>query len=213
MFTGLIAETGTVKTVARKGLGWRIIISAGRILRGMKTGDSISVSGVCLTALDIKKQSFAADLAAETVARTSLSRLQPGSVVNLERPARAGSRLDGHIVQGHVDGTAKLLSLIQQKNAGDWKLEIELAKGLGRYVVPKGSVAIEGISLTVAAINGRRVSIAIIPHTYRATNLGTLRPGAELNIEVDILAKYAEKSARQKREDSISMEKLLQAGF
>lgn len=213
MFTGLIAETGTVKTVAHKGRGWRIVVSAGRILRGMKTGDSISVSGVCLTALDIKKSSFAADLAAETVARTSLSRLHPGAVVNLERPARAGSRLDGHIVQGHVDGVARLVSLKPLPGAQDWKLELELPDGLGRYVVAKGSIAIEGISLTVAAIKGHRVTIAIIPHTYQETNLRSLRKGAELNIEVDILAKYAEKSARRNQKDSISMERLLQAGF
>ncbi len=210
MFTGLIEETGYVKSASKGNGARRIVISAEKIARKLRTGDSVAVSGVCLTALDITKHSFAADLAAETIARTSLAHLAPGSTVNLELPLAAGSPLGGHIVQGHVDGVAKLASLEKIRKGSDWRMKLELPAELERYVVEKGSITIEGVSLTVAAITDTTVEIAIIPHTYSATNLKTLKPGASLNVEVDVLAKYAEKRIGS---GGITVEKLLQEGF
>ncbi|MCU1311699.1 MAG: riboflavin synthase, alpha subunit [Candidatus Angelobacter sp.] len=214
MFTGLIEEVGSVRSVSAQNGTQRIVISAAQVTRELKTGDSVSVSGVCLTALNITPDTFAADLAAETVARTSLSRLASGSLVNLELPAKAGSRLGGHIVQGHVDGVGKLVSLARVHGGNDWELIVELPTGLDRYVVQKGSISIEGISLTVARIQGNRISVAVIPHTYDATNLNSLKRGDPVNIEVDVLAKYAEKIALDKSEDrKLTVERLLREGF
>jgi riboflavin synthase len=209
VFTGLIEDVGAVREIAKKRGSWRIVISAGVVARKLKKGDSIAVSGVCLTAVDITRDSFAADLAEETVARTSLSRLAVGSAVNLELPMKAGSPLGGHIVQGHLDGVAKLISL-DKAGATDWRLKLELPAGLERYVVAKGSITVEGISLTVAAIRKRSVEIAVIPHTYSVTNLRRAKKGDPLNIEVDVLAKYAEKRGAL---SSITKELLLREGF
>jgi riboflavin synthase len=214
MFTGLIEEVGRVRSISAQNGTQRIVISAAQVTRELKTGDSVSVSGVCLTALSITPDSFAADLAAETVARTSLSKLASGSLVNLELPTKAGSRLGGHVVQGHVDGVAKLVSLARVHDGDDWELIVELPAELDRYVVHKGSISIEGISLTVATIQGNRISVAVIPHTYEATNLKSLKSGDPLNIEVDVLAKYAEKIALGKSEGGqLTVERLLREGF
>ncbi len=200
MFTGLIEATGTLLAVTPAEGATRITIAAPTLTARLNTGDSIAVNGVCLTALSIEPNAFpprfSADLAAETIARTTLSRLQPDAIVNLELPTPAGSPLGGHVVQGHVDGTATLLALtpINPDAPGtDWRLRIRLPDALTRYVVPQGSITIEGISLTVASILGNEVEVAIIPHTYAATSLRTLAPGALLNIEVDVLSKYAER--------------------
>src|SRR5882672_9620752 len=155
MFTGLVGELGTVRSVSRRDGTLRIVISADSVTRKLKTGDSVAVSGVCLTALDITKKFFAADLAVETVAKTSLSRLARRSIVNLELPMKAGSPLGGHIVQGHVDGVGKLISLNRIPRGTDWRLILELPRDLKRFVVEKGSITVEGISLTVAKIRGR----------------------------------------------------------
>ena len=211
MFTGLIEEVGAVRDLTDRRGSLRITVSAPKLAPRLKTGDSIAVSGVCLTALDPREDSFQADLAAETVACTSLSRLSVGALVNLELPTRAGTPLGGHVVQGHVDGTAKLLSLEQNATGADWRLDLDLSVGLERYVVAKGSVAIEGVSFTVAAVEGRRVTVAIIPHTYSATNLRSLQPGDPLNIEVDVLAKYAER--RQTPDSALTVEWLMEQGF
>ncbi len=200
MFTGLIEATGTVLSVTPNSGTTRITIASPTLTSRLTTGDSIAVSGCCLTALSIEPNAFpprfSADLAAETIARTTLSRLVPGSIVNLELPTPAGSPLGGHVVQGHVDGTGTLVSL-EPINPGaeatDWRLVLTIPNELTRYVVEKGSITIEGISLTVAAITGNRVEVAIIPHTYQATSLRTLAPGSLLNIEVDVLGKYAER--------------------
>ena len=201
MFTGLIETTGTVIAVIPTAGATRITIAAPTLTSRLGTGDSIAVNGVCLTALNIEPNAFpprfSADLAAETIARTTLTRLQPEAVVNLELPTPAGSPLGGHVVQGHVDGTATLVSLTPITPAApetsDWRLRIQLPQDLIRYVVPQGSITIEGISLTVAAIAGDQVEVAIIPHTYASTSLHTLPPGGPLNIEVDVLGKYAER--------------------
>ena len=202
MFTGLIETTGTLLAVTPTPGATRITIAApSPLLNRLNTGDSVSVSGVCLTALNIEPNAFpprfSADLAAETIARTTLSLLHTDSVVNLELPTPAGSPLGGHVVQGHVDGTGALLALepITPESPADtdWRLRLTIPDALTRYVVEKGSITIEGISLTVAGIIGNEVTIAIIPHTYASTSLRTLAPGAPINIEVDVLSKYAER--------------------
>ncbi len=201
MFTGLIETTGTILAVTPTSGATRITVASPTLTSRLNTGDSISVSGVCLTALNIEPNAFpprfSADLAAETIDRTTLSHLYPGSVVNLELPTPAGSPLGGHVVQGHVDGTAVLIALDpitpSAPTTSDWRLRIRLPETLTRYVVPQGSITVEGISLTVASIIGTEVEVAIIPHTYTATSLYTLAPGSLLNIEVDVLGKYAER--------------------
>jgi len=200
MFTGLIETTGTVLSVTPTSGATRITVSAPTLAARLNTGDSIAVSGVCLTALHIEPNAFpprfSADLAAETLARTTLAHLREGAVVNLELPTPAGSPLGGHVVQGHVDGTATLLALdaiTPDAPDTDWRLRLELPVALTQYVVSQGSITVEGISLTVASLHGSIVEIAIIPHTYAATSLHTLKPGALLNIETDILARYAER--------------------
>lgn len=213
MFTGLIEETGRIARLSRKNGKTRVTISAKCIPAELKVGDSVAVSGVCLTAVSVGRKEFSADLADETLKRTSLGGLQKNSSVNLELPARAQDRLGGHVVQGHIDGVGKLLSLTKIAGAEDWRLTIEIPPELERYVVPQGSITVEGISLTVASISGNRIEIAIIPHTYKATNLHTLGCGRALNIEVDILAKYAEKVEAFRAETKLTVQELVRRGF
>ncbi len=221
MFTGLIAETGSVLAVIPGSASTRITVAAPTLAGRLHTGDSIAVSGVCLTALDIEpagpQPQFTADLAQETITRTTLSRLTPGVAVNLELPTPAGTPLGGHVVQGHVDGTATLLALTAHEpdhpDQTDWRLRLELPDHLTRYVVPQGSITLEGISLTVAAITGRIVEIAIIPHTYASTSLHTLAPGTPLNIEVDVLSKYAERQQRRPQAEWLTTAYLLANGY
>jgi len=220
MFTGLIESTGTILSVTRTAGGTRITIAAPSLAARLNTGDSIAVSGVCLTALDIEPNAFpprfSADLAAETIARTTLAQLGVGSVVNLELPTPAGSPLGGHVVQGHVDGTGKLIALeaiTPDAPETDWRLRLWIPEDLTRYVVPQGSITVEGISLTVAAIRGHDVEIAIIPHTYAATSLHTLAPGSPLNIEVDVLGKYAERQQSARPKFTLTEQYLLANGY
>lgn len=218
MFTGLVQETGEIAATKRfaghgRGSVTRITIKAEQIPSELKTGDSVAVSGVCLTALDVSAHQFSADLAEETLRRTSLQRLKAGSLVNLELPAQAQDRMGGHVVQGHVDGAGFIVSLQKIKFRDDWRLVIDVPEELSRYIVPQGSVAVEGISLTVASIDGNRVEIAIIPHTWRATNLHALREGDPVNIEVDVLAKYAEKMAHGKISGKLKVADLIKQGF
>lgn len=218
MFTGLIQETGEIAATERvvgqnRGSITRITIKASKIPSELKTGDSVAVSGVCLTALDIGDHQFSADLAEETLRRTSLQRLKAGSIVNLELPAKAQDRMGGHVVQGHVDGVGSIVSLQKIKFRDDWRLVLELPSGLTRYVVLQGSITIEGISLTVAGIEGNKLEIAIIPHTWQATNLHALREGSPVNIEVDVLAKYAEKMAHGKTQGKLTTADLIKQGF
>jgi riboflavin synthase len=218
MFTGLIQETGEIAVMERMagqngGAVTRITIKADQIPAALKTGDSVAVSGVCLTALDVGPHQFSADLAEETLLRTSLQRLKAGSLVNLELPARAQDRMGGHVVQGHVDGAGTIAGLQKIKFRDDWHLVIDVPKELTRYIVSQGSITVEGISLTVAAIAGGRVEIAIIPHTWQATNLRALRQGDPVNIEVDVLAKYAEKMATGKTAGKLTVADLIRQGF
>lgn len=220
MFTGLIETTGNLLALLPSEGSTRITIAAPTLTSRLHTGDSISVNGVCLTALDIEPNAFpprfSADLAAETIARTNLTQLKPDAIVNLELPTPAGSPLGGHVVQGHVDGTATLLSLTPITAGAaqtDWRLRIELPESLIRYVVPQGSITIEGISLTVAALNGRELEVAIIPHTYAATSLHALLPGAALNIEVDVLGKYAKRQHTSKETFTLTEQYLIANGY
>jgi len=214
MFTGIIEEVGRIAAVKDAGGTRRLTVAASQVTRELKKGDSVAVSGVCLTAVEISAESFRADLAAETVARTSFARIAAGALVNLELPTKAGERLGGHVVQGHVDGVGKLLELARVEGGDDYWLRVEIPADLAKYVVFKGSIAIEGISLTVARIESTAVTCAIIPHTYDATNLQTLRPGDTLNVEVDILAKYAEKMLKgEDVPDQITLERLISEGF
>jgi riboflavin synthase len=225
MFTGLIESVGSIVSVEKRAGSQRITIQSPEIAAKLHTGDSVAVSGVCLTALEIAPPVFHADLAAETVARTSLAALVPGSRVNLELPTPAGTPLGGHVVQGHVDGTGTLLSLSPvDPNANpllaDWWLRVAVPPAVRRYVVEKGSIAIEGISLTIARVEpdtpeGNVVSVAIIPHTYAATNLHSLQSGQPVNLEADVLMKFAEQrmEREKKQEVEITLEYLVANGY
>ena len=214
MFTGIIEEVGRVTRIAHNQGNHRLTVSCSQLQDEVKKGDSIAVSGVCLTAVDIQHDSLSFDLAAETWNLTSFSRIHEGALVNLELPMRANGRFGGHIVQGHVDGTGKFLALDPIPNADDYWLRIQIPSDLARYVIHKGSLCIEGISLTVARIEGIQVTVAIIPHTVEMTNLKSLKPGDPVNLEVDMIAKYVEKMMRgDSANSSITLEKLVSAGF
>ncbi len=195
MFTGIVQELGQVIALEPNPTGARLRVGCQKVLRDAAIGASIAVNGACLTATQIDENSFAADLAPETLRRTNLGELKEQSAVNLERPLAVNARLDGHFVLGHVDGTAELIA---SKSLGDdnWWLTLRVPHELERYIVSKGSVAVDGISLTVAEIVGDLVSFTIIPHTYEHTTLSQYQPGARLNLEADILAKHLEKLVR-----------------
>ncbi len=192
MFTGIIEELGSIEAFDRHASGARLSVRCARVLSDLAPGGSVSVNGVCLTAVEIRPDGFTADLAPETLERSNLGDLAPGLPVNLERPLSLQTRLGGHFVQGHVDGTGTLESL-RELGDGNWELRVRIPDALERFLVYKGSVAIDGISLTIASIVNNLLRVAIIPHTYAVTNLAARRPGDRLNIECDILAKYAEK--------------------
>jgi riboflavin synthase len=214
MFTGIIEEVGRVTSITNQNENRRLTVAASHLVKELKKGDSIAVSGVCLTAIEITPTSFGADLADETWHLTSFSRIQPGALVNLELPMRADGRFGGHIVQGHVDGTGKFLALDEIPGADSYWLRIEIPPDLARYVIFKGSLSIEGISLTVAKVEGTRVTVAVIPHTTEMTNLKSLKPGDPVNLEVDMIAKYVEKMIRgESSNSSITIERLVQQGF
>jgi len=187
MFTGIIEEVGHVRQA-----GAKLQVVAKLVLEDLVEGGSIAVNGVCLTAVAIGSDSFTADLAPETLRRSNLGGLVNGSPVNLERPVTLQQRLSGHLVQGHVDAIARVDSLTQLPN-GNWWLRVEMPPELMRYVVEKGSVALDGISLTVAEVNGNALSVAIIPHTYEHTGLRAASSGTAINVECDVLAKHVER--------------------
>lgn len=188
LFTGIVEELGTVAAA-----GSRLTILCTSVLSDLTPGASIAVNGVCLTAVAISSDSFAADLAPETIARSNLGDLSVGSGVNLERPVTPATRLSGHIVQGHVDATGELTAKEALRD-GNWWLKVRLPASLDRYLVEKGSITLDGISLTIAALEpGPVVCVALIPHTFAHTTLGTAQPGARINVEVDVLAKHVEK--------------------
>lgn len=214
MFTGIVEEVGRVTRIEQRGENRRITISAVETPKELGTGHSVSVSGVCLTAVDIKPGSFCADLAPETWVRTSFSRIHEAALVNLELPMKADGRFGGHIVQGHVDGVGKLVGFERISDSENWWLEIELPAEIEKYTVYKGSISIEGISLTVAKLEGNRCTIAIIPHTVEMTNLHSLKTGDPVNLEADLIAKYVEKMMKgEAAEGSFRLEELVEQGF
>ena len=192
MFTGIVEELGRVASVEKYPTGARLTIRCSGVLCDAALGASIAVNGTCVTATQLGPDYFSADLAPETLKRTNLGALASGSPVNLERPLRAHSRLDGHFVLGHVDGTAEIVALDDLGN-DNWWLRLRVPTELTRYIVSKGSLAVDGISLTVAEVEGDLVSFTVIPHTYEHTTLHAYQPGSRVNIEVDILAKHLEK--------------------
>jgi riboflavin synthase len=187
VFTGIIEELGTV--VARPP---RLTIACSSVLGDLSEGASISVNGVCLTAVAVTKDSFSADLAPETLRRSNLGDLQAGSQVNLELPVTPATFLSGHIVQGHVDATGEIVALDALGDGNYW-LKVRVPQALDRYLVHKGSIALDGISLTIASLEGGVVGVTIVPHTFANTTLGSARVGSRINIEVDVLAKHVEK--------------------
>jgi riboflavin synthase len=214
MFTGIVEEVGRVARIEQRGKNRRITIGATNAPKELKTGQSIAVSGVCLTALDIKPGSFCADLAPETWVRTSFSRMHEGALVNLELPMKADGRFDGHIVQGHVDGVGRFIALERIADSENFWLRIELPGEIEKYTVFKGSISIEGISLTVAKLEGMLCTVAIIPHTVEMTNLSSLQSGDPVNLEADLIAKYVEKMmSREESESSLTVEELVRQGF
>lgn len=214
MFTGIVEEVGTITHIQQRGENRRITIAAERTHKELHTGDSVAVSGVCLTALDIRPGSFCADLAPETWARTSFSRIREGALVNLELPMKSDGRFGGHIVQGHVDGVGKLIAFERIADSENWWLEIELPDDVEKYTVFKGSISIEGISLTVAKLEGHRCTVAIIPHSVEMTNLHSLKPGDPVNLEADLIAKYVEKMMKgESSASSLTIEELVEQGF
>jgi riboflavin synthase len=214
MFTGIIEQTGTLVGLSDRGGVRRITVEAPGIANRLREGDSLGVSGVCLTALDVDPKYFHADLAQETLDRTSLGALKTGARVNLELPTAAGSPLGGHIVQGHVDGTGIMTALDPvipesspnfNRETTDWTLKVRVPENVRQWMVHKGSVAIEGISLTIAGIDGDTISIAILPLTYWRTNLHTLGAGAPVNIEADVLVKLAYQQMQTAKKSEFEM--------
>jgi riboflavin synthase len=192
MFTGIIEELGTVDAFELRSAGARLRVACALVLSDLAEGASIAVNGVCLTATSVTPNSFCADLAPETLQRTNLGDLVPNSHVNLERPVTPVTRLSGHIVQGHVDATGELVSLAALGDGNYW-LTVRVPAALDRYMVHKGSITIDGISLTIASLENGLLSVTIIPHTFANTRLESLQPGARLNLEVDVIAKHIEK--------------------
>jgi len=214
MFTGIVEEVGRITRIEQRGENRRITVSAENTPKELGTGHSVSVSGVCLTALDIKPGSFCADLAPETWLRTSFSRIHEGALVNLELPMKADGRFGGHIVQGHVDGVGNVMGFERIADSENWWLDIELPEEIEKYTVYKGSISIEGISLTVAKLDRDRCRIAIIPHTVEMTNLHSLKPGDPVNLEADLIAKYVEKMMKGDGSgSSLTIEDLVEQGF
>jgi riboflavin synthase len=220
MFTGIIQETGSILSIQQRGGVHHITVHAPTLASQLHVGDSIAVSGVCLTALAMtppeNPDRFEADLAEETVRRTSLSQLAPGTMVNLELPTAAGTPLGGHVVQGHVDGVGRLVALSPVSPGSeltDWWLEIEIPEAIRPWIVEKGSIAIEGISLTVARWDGQKVSVAIIPHTYTHTNLHAHKPGDLLNLEADVLLRHAAQMRTGRESEELTLAYLIANGY
>jgi riboflavin synthase len=192
MFTGIVEELGTVVRA-----GTKLEVCCSTVLSDLSIGASVAVNGVCLTAVAVTGDGFASDLAPETLSRSNLGDLVVGSRVNLERPVTPATRLSGHIVQGHVDATGEVVALDSLRD-GNWWLKVRVPKSLDRYLVEKGSVTLDGISLTVAALDGDVLGVTIIPHTFASTTIGQARVGSRINVEVDVLAKHVEKLLAQR---------------
>ena len=212
MFTGIIEELGKIASLEKHGKGAKIKITAKIVTENTNEGDSIAVNGVCLTALQITSNSFSADVSEETLNCSTLGSLKISSVVNLERAVTPSTRLGGHLVQGHVDATGKFLSANQ---SGDfWTVRVAYPKSIGQYLVYKGSISIEGISLTIANLTDDYFEIAVIPKTWALTNLATLKQGNAVNLEADVIAKYVERIMLYgKKDEGVTIEKLIELGY
>lgn len=218
MFTGIIEELGRVRSLEQRGEGVRMRVAARVVTEGTREGDSIAVNGVCLTALEVSPDEFAADGSRETLQRSTLGNMRAGSFVNLERAVTPQTRLGGHLVQGHTDARGQFLGA--QEHGGSWTVRIGYPREVARYLVFKGSVAVEGISLTVAGLSDDHFEIAVIPKTWEVTNLSRLRPGDEVNLEADIIAKYVERilavgrAGEHKSQDAkLTLERLNDLGY
>ena len=218
MFTGIIEETGSITAIEKHASGAKIKFAARVVTEDSREGDSIAVNGVCLTAIDIKADGFAADVSDETLDKSTLGALKTGSIVNLERAATLSTRLGGHIVQGHVDARGRFVSAVR---SGDfWTVRIQFPKEMAKYLVYKGSVAVEGISLTVADLQTDYFDIAVIPKTWELTNFSRLKTGDAVNLEADIIGKYVERimlygksGDKNEKTGGVTMEHLQKAGF
>jgi len=197
MFTGIVEESGIVQTVMRRGKGWGLEVEAKTIVTGVKIGDSVAVNGCCLTVTEVNGKRLVFDLLDETKEKTNLQSAQVGVRVNLESSLKVDGKLGGHFVTGHIDGTAQVTKWV--RSGEDWELEAEVPEGLERYLVPKGCVAIDGISLTIGRVEGRKFNVWIIPHTYEVTTLRDRKAGDKVNLEYDLLAKYVEKMTGAKK--------------
>jgi riboflavin synthase len=214
IFTGLIVEVGRVRQIRRRPEGAFLVIEANKVLEGTRIGDSISINGVDLTVIEMSADSFSSDASLETLKRSTLGDLRVGGRVNLERALAVGERLGGHMVQGHVDGTGELLSITPEGNA--YRVRFGVPAELGRYVAMKGSITVDGISLTVAGLGDDWFEVAIIPHTWRETSLSDLNSGDRVNLEVDVLAKYVERLMQhdaERVESKLTMEYLIERGY
>jgi riboflavin synthase len=211
MFTGIIEEMGTVKALRREAGAARLSLSAVTVLDGTALGDSISVNGVCLTVVELGKNEFSADVAVETLRVTNLGELKVGARVNLERALQLSARIGGHLVSGHVDAVGRLREKRDEGNG--WRIFFDAPEAVLRYVIKKGSIAIDGISLTVADVDRSGFSIAVIPHTARLTTLGFKTTGDSVNLESDIIGKYVERLLPGKGEGNVSLELLRKNGF
>ena len=197
MFTGIVEEAGVVQAVTRRGKGWSLEVEVGSIAVGVKIGDSVAVNGCCLTVTELKGKKLSFDLLDETKEKTNLQSAQVGTRVNLESSLKADGKLGGHFVTGHIDGMARVTKWA--RSGEDWELEAEVPAGLEHYLVPKGCVAIDGISLTLGKVAGRRFNVWIIPHTYEVTTLRDRKEGDKVNLECDLLAKYVERMIGDKK--------------
>ena len=206
IFTGLIIEVGRVRRFDRRADGAYLVIEASKVLEGTRVGDSISINGVDLTVIEMGSDFFSADASLETLKRSTLGEFRPGRRVNLERALAVGERLGGHMVQGHVDGTGELVTVIEEGNA--YRMRFGFPLELGRYIAMKGSITVDGISLTVAGMGDDWFEVAIIPHTWRETTLSELNGGDRVNLEVDVLAKYVERLMRKGEEAPTAASKL-----
>jgi len=215
IFTGLIIEVGRVRQIKRRDDGAYLVIEARKVLEGTHIGDSISINGVDLTVIEMSADSFSADASIETLKRSTLGELRVGGRVNLERALAVGERLGGHMVQGHVDGTGELVSVAPEGNA--YRMRFRFTRELGRYIAMKGSITVDGISLTVAALGDDWFEVAIIPHTWRETSLSDLKRGGRVNLEVDVLAKYVERLMLNEQapaaQTELTVEYLIEQGY
>ncbi|NTW57675.1 MAG: riboflavin synthase [Nitrospirae bacterium] len=211
MFTGIIEELGTVKALRREAGAARLTLSAAKVLDGTALGDSICVNGVCLTVVQMNSTEFSADVAVETLRVTNLGDLQAGRKVNLERALQLSARIGGHLVTGHVDAVGRVREKREEGNG--WRIFIDVPASVLRYVIKKGSIAIDGISLTVADVDSAGFAIAMIPHTAKLTTLGFKTAGDSVNLESDIIGKYVERLLAGRMEGGVSLDALKKSGF